>query len=580
MNTSGIQQMNDFFTSLSDGVIICDPKGRIQQMNPAAMALFEISSVEPYRDVPYKDFISRYHSHVPDSVNRIEGITVAEGENHAPFSDCTLFTVPSGREICVSISRNKMTERDGQALATVYLLHDLTEIYEAASNSMRANTAIFTLIKAIASIHNCIYQTSGDKNRLLPESIDVIGQQMTDLISQLLKTQMVLLMSFKQPEQRIHYVALSGLTAEQVQVRKDRDERYTLDDYLDQEQIDQLKAGQTICVERQRQRTPFTLPNESIRYTIWVPLFAQEQFAGALIIAIERVCTPPERDLINAVGTLITMIIDCVKLITSLKGENTEEVVLQETNQIINEFLNLASHELRTPLTVTMGNIQLALRRLEKLRSQLAGQSELDTLSQEIARVQNPLEYATQSTRLHERMISNIVDDSRIQANELELHIKQHDLIDLVQRVVRKYQQRYLERSIEIVIDPPTTTHIKLAIDADRIKQVLHTYLSNAIRHSPPSQPVTIRIVLEEHQVTVSVHDNGSDIPPEDQPNIWNRFYRAKGTGVQNELDLSQGLSLYLCRALIHLHHGQVGVESSRGHGKTFWFSLPLPLEN
>ncbi|GER87692.1 hypothetical protein KDW_18540 [Dictyobacter vulcani] len=570
-------QMNTFFTSLPDGVIICDQAERIQQINPAALALFEIPADESYRGMPYQDFLHLYQARSPNKERVIEALDQEVGnahQHHPPFKECLLFTLPSERDVCVNVSSADLPDEQDQAIGTVYLFHDLTDIYETASISAKANTAIFTLIKAIASIHDCIYRPSSEDNLLLPASINIVGQQMTDLISQLLKTQAVLLMSFGPPDRHIHYVAVSGLSDEQARERKEQSGRYTLTDFLDQDDIELLKANHSVYLEREKQRSPFPLFNPKAKYITWIPLFTQSQLVGILIIAKEQAYTQAEIDLINAVATLTTMIIECVKLIVGFKEGNTEEVVLQETNQIINEFLNLASHELRTPLTVTMGNIQLALRRLEKLRGQLAEHPGL--LSKEIERVQNPLEYATESTRLHERMISNIVDDSRIQANELELHIKSCDLIHLVQSVTHKYQQRHPKQSIEIVIDPPAT-HIELMADVKRIKQVIHTYLKNAIQHSPQHHPVTIRIQPEQQQVTVFVHDDGPGVPLEDQQHIWNRFYRTKGTGLQNELDLSQGLSLYLCQALVHLHHGMVGVESNPGEGETFWFSLPLP---
>jgi signal transduction histidine kinase len=77
----------------------------------------------------------------------------------------------------------------------------------------------------------------------------------------------------------------------------------------------------------------------------------------------------------------------------------------------------------------------------------------------------------------------------------------------------------------------------------------------------------------------VSVHDEGPGIPLEEQERIWKRFYRAKGIAVQHELDLSLGLSLYICQELIKYHHGGVGLQSIPDHGSTFWFTLPVATQ-
>lgn len=74
----------------------------------------------------------------------------------------------------------------------------------------------------------------------------------------------------------------------------------------------------------------------------------------------------------------------------------------------------------------------------------------------------------------------------------------------------------------------------------------------------------------------VSVHDEGPGIAPEEQELLWGRFYRGKGSVVQHELDLSLGLRFYLCQALIEHHHGNTGVQSTPGHGTTFWFTVPM----
>ncbi|GCE18541.1 GAF domain-containing sensor histidine kinase [Dictyobacter kobayashii] len=481
--------------------------------------------------------------------------------------------VPSGRYICVDVTCTPLKDNQQHPLGSICLFHDMTALYQAELNTHQANKAIFTLIKAISNIHDSIYPSSNEDTLLLPTSISNIGKQLTDLISQLLQTPAVLLISFKPPDQKIYYVAISGLPSQLAQLRQQNNGRYTLSDFLDPPEIEKLQQHEVVCVDRSVQRSPFPINSTNSTHFLWVPLITQNQLTGVMIIGRVEPCTQEEIELVKAVATLTTLIIECVKIFATLKGPENEGIVLKETNAIINEFLNLASHEFRTPLTVTMGNIQLALRRLEKLRSQIAGGSE--ELNRGIERIQNPLEYASQSAQIHERMISNIIDDSRLQANELELHVKRCNLSELIRELVTKYQQHNPDRTIELQSDPGVE-QIEVIADANRIKQVMHIFITNALQYSPRQKPVSVRVSKDEQHAYVYVHDDGLDIAPEDQKHIWERFYRAKGTAVQNELDLSLGLSLYLCHALIQLHHGEVGIESAPGQGKTFWFSLPL----
>jgi signal transduction histidine kinase len=283
--------------------------------------------------------------------------------------------------------------------------------------------------------------------------------------------------------------------------------------------------------------------------------------------------TSEEIALVKAIAMLIALVIECVQLLNEVDGKNAREFVLQETNQLINEFLNLTSHELRTPLAAMMGNIQLAQRRLELLRRHVEDLPR--SVSGEVEQVRQPLENASQSARLQERIIRDMMDDARIQAHTLTLHMKPHDLIQLVREAVTKRQQQAPERKIILDIKYTEET-MPVVADADRIKQVIDIYLSNALDYSPADRPVTVQLTVERSVARVSVHDEGVGIPLEEQEHVWERFYRAKGITVQHELDLGLGLSLYICQELIKYHYGGVGLQSVPGQGSTFWFTLPV----
>src|SRR5258708_38212035 len=166
-------------------------------------------------------------------------------------------------------------------------------------------------------------------------------------------------------------------------------------------------------------------------------------------------------------------------------------LVRQEMDRLINEFLNLASHELKTSLTVIKGNIQLAQRRLATLRRQIIEQP--GQVSEKLEQAQQPLEAAVQSTRLQERMIKDLIDDARIQSDTLELHMQRWDLIALLREAVVKQQQSAPERTIVLDIVPAEKV-VPIIADAERITQVINSYLANALSYSPPDQPVTVRL--------------------------------------------------------------------------------------
>lgn len=134
-------------------------------------------------------------------------------------------------------------------------------------------------------------------------------------------------------------------------------------------------------------------------------------------------------------------------------------------------------------------------------------------------------------------------------------------------------------------------------VDADRIGQVLANYLTNALKYSPPERPVDVSVAVEvtpgregrsggerERWARVAVRDRGPGLPAAERGRVWELFHRASGIEVQDRADGgsqgvaggSLGLGLYISKAIVEAHGGQVGVESAPGRGSTFWFTLPL----
>ncbi len=145
----------------------------------------------------------------------------------------------------------------------------------------------------------------------------------------------------------------------------------------------------------------------------------------------------------------------------------------------------------------------------------------------------------------------------------------------LLKAEVDKQQLLVPERTIVLEVSP-AVQEVSVLADAERIARVFTTYLENALAYSPPKSPVRIQVIAEDLVARVLVHNEGPGIPFEEQEHLWECFYRAKGITVQHELDLSLGLGLYLCRALIEHQHGAVGVQSDPDHGVTFWLTLQL----
>ncbi|GAC1568509.1 MAG: hypothetical protein NVS3B14_17980 [Ktedonobacteraceae bacterium] len=252
------------------------------------------------------------------------------------------------------------------------------------------------------------------------------------------------------------------------------------------------------------------------------------------------------------------------------------ELALLESQRRMDDFLSVASHELRTPLTTIKGNVQLSKRELKYLADHATQADELDS---KIDMIQELLERADGQVNFLNQLIGELLDASRISAHVLKLYVQLEpcNLVDIAWRAVQR-QRRMLPKRVTR-LDIPVAGKILVIGDAERIEQAITHYLSNALKFSAAECPVDISVCIEEKEALLAVRDEGPGLSPVEQERIWDQFYRAPDIKVQSGSSVGLGLGLYICRSIIELHHGQVGVTSAQGEGSTFWFTLPLAHE-
>lgn len=256
------------------------------------------------------------------------------------------------------------------------------------------------------------------------------------------------------------------------------------------------------------------------------------------------------------------------------------ERALQETKKRFEAFISVAGHELRTPLTTIKGNAQLALRRLTKVQRQAEQQGSIDkeTLATELERLRQPLDYIVYRVDMQDRMISDLLDVSRIQSGKLAIIMRPCNLRPIVENAVNNARQAAPGRSIQLAL--PDEALMSVVADAERIEQAIDVFISNAVKFAAPAQPIDVRLRVEDEQgrnvARLLVQDRGPGIPAAELEKIWEATYQVKGIPVQEGSHVGLGLGLFICRALIERQQGQVGVSSTPGEGSSFWFTLPL----
>src|SRR5439155_17364914 len=235
---------------------------------------------------------------------------------------------------------------------------------------------------------------------------------------------------------------------------------------------------------------------------------------------------------------------------------------------------SMICHELKAPLTVMRGSLQLAERKVKRLVSL---EAPVPAELRRFASVQALLERAQSQIVFQDRLVNDLLDVSRIQAQTLKLFMVSRNLACIMQEAVEDQQQIAPSRTIRLQM--PVEQEVPVLGDANRLVQVMTNYLTNALKYSPPDRSVDVCLRVEGRMAHVAIRDEGPGLPSTECERIWECFYRAPGIEVQRESGVSHvglGVGLHLCRTIIEQHGGQVGVQSSPGKGSTFWFTLPL----
>lgn len=230
---------------------------------------------------------------------------------------------------------------------------------------------------------------------------------------------------------------------------------------------------------------------------------------------------------------------------------------LKRLDQVKSDLVSMVSHELRTPLATIKEFTAI-------LADQIAGPV---TPSQ-----QEYLGIVTSNVERLSRIIDDLLDMAKIEAGRVMLHRGFVDPSSLVGHVLQS--MRPLAESKQLQLEARVREGISgVFADADRITQVLVNLLSNAVKFTAEGGRLTVGVEEQANEVQFSVTDSGCGIAPEDLPKLFEKFQqfrRGTGTGAKGT-----GLGLAISKRLVELHGGRIWVNSIKGAGSTFSFSLP-----
>ncbi len=226
----------------------------------------------------------------------------------------------------------------------------------------------------------------------------------------------------------------------------------------------------------------------------------------------------------------------------------------KKLDELKDEFIGLVSHELRTPLTVISGCLSTVLTEWERLPS---------------GEAQQLLRDAVLETESLSHLVENLLELSRFQAQQLALYAEQIDAEILVIETLNKIKrQAPLQKFSTAIPDKLPLIHA----DPLRIERILYNLLENASKYSPPGSQIKVSAKAEPECLVIGVNDQGKGLTPGEQAKLFSPFQR-----LEDNLDRARGagLGLMVCKRLVEAHGGEIWVESKKGKGSTFFFTLP-----
>lgn len=262
----------------------------------------------------------------------------------------------------------------------------------------------------------------------------------------------------------------------------------------------------------------------------------------------------------SVMGIMLSGFLLAILLLASLRDrletQRLERSLEQErqASAFYRSFAAMISHQFRTPLTIIDSGLQRLLRRGETM-----------TRKEHHTRYQRMREAVAQMTRLVESSLTT----ARLDGGKVEARPEACDMVALTRAVCQLQEEASGQRRIEV---QPTASRLLAWCDRSLVEQVLANLLSNALKYSPADTTITVRLdVDDQDRVVCAVSDRGMGIPVDEQPRLFERYFRSRH--VTNSTGI--GLGLNIARHLARLQHGDLTVITQEGQGTTFTLILP-----
>jgi histidine kinase len=284
-----------------------------------------------------------------------------------------------------------------------------------------------------------------------------------------------------------------------------------------------------------------------------VALLASLFFAGRLVAPLRAMTAASRRIAAGHYGERVP--VDGRDELAELAGSfNQMAGALEQTEAMRRKLIGDVAHELRTPLAAVKGTVEGLIDGV------------LPATPETLAQI------GRETDRLA-RLVDDLQELSRVEAQAYKLDKTDVDLRDVVQTVAGRLDAQFAAQRIELRLDLPPQP-VRILADEGRLVQVLTNLTANALQYTPEGGNVTVELTRADGEIRVSVCDTGIGIPAEHLERIFDRFYRVDAS--RSRRAGGSGIGLAVAKSLVEAHGGRIWAESGgEGKGSRFMFALP-----
>ncbi|MGC9347790.1 MAG: PAS domain S-box protein [Anaerolineae bacterium] len=316
-----------------------------------------------------------------------------------------------------------------------------------------------------------------------------------------------------------------------------------------------MESGRAVAARSMDPASLFSLDSEGAESddgwtALGLPVRPQQRTIG-VIGAIGPELVAEDRRFLESVAQQISIAAENAQLARAA----TEVRLLRQLDQLRSELVANFSHDLKTPLGVIKFSSTTLLR---------------DDVSFSPETQRELLMEINEQTDQLTRIVERVLELGRMESSHIKLNRDPVDLARVTEDTLESVRRGLHSHTLSQDFSPAT---IVADVDKQRIAEVLHNLLDNAVKYSPKGGEIVVRGRIRGDEAEIGVQDHGIGIPPADVERVFERFYR--GESEIHKHTAGVGLGLAVCRGIIEAHGGRIWVESTMGEGTTVRFRLP-----